>query len=280
MRFLESPRRRRRLLMTAIPIAIAAPLIYLGVHYSTPGNPENATGGKIDTSFYSEPKHVRFTPKNQRAVRKVLARFVETAVARRNVGAAWDLAGPSLRVGTTYADWRKGDIPVVPYPAAKHGQGTWSYVEFSHRNRVGLEVVLFPKPRSGYSMATASAEVQRGRDGRWRVDYWMLEKFHGPAATAPADSASALGEGPPNVHKLPGKKEGANTQASRSAAHKAAAPAKRKTAAPEIGPKPLDRKWLILPFAVLSLIIIVPVVVGTSVWIRNRRAEAAFKRSH
>jgi hypothetical protein len=35
----------------------------------------------------------------------------------------------------------------------------------------------------------------------------MINKFHGPGSTAPADSASALGEGPPNVHKLPGKKK-------------------------------------------------------------------------
>ena len=60
---------------------------------------------------------------------------------------------------------------------------------------------------AGYSVATAQAEVVRARDGRWRVDYWMITKFHGPGATAPADSASALGEGPPNVHKLPGKKK-------------------------------------------------------------------------
>ena len=65
-------------------------------------------------------------------------------------------------------------------------------------------MLLFPKAGSGYSVATAQAEVVRARDGRWRVDYWMITKFHGPGATAPADPASALGEGPPNVHKLPG----------------------------------------------------------------------------
>ena len=101
----------------------------------------------------------------------------------------------------------EGEIPIVPYPAAKHGQGSWDLVNYSYRNKVGLEVLLFPKAGSGYSVATAQTEVVRGRDDRWRVDYWMITKFHGPGATAPADSASALGEGPPNVHKLPGKKK-------------------------------------------------------------------------
>jgi hypothetical protein len=103
----------------------------------------------------------------------------------------------------------------------------------------------------------------------------MIKKFHGPAATAPADSASALGEGPPNVHKLPGAKKKAHAQ--RIAAAKAA----RKRAAPEapLGPKPVSRMWLILPFAILSLIILVPASLGVGMWIRNRRAEAELRRT-
>lgn len=249
-------------MMTVIPIAIAAPLIYLGVHYSTPGSPDNPTGAAtLDESFYEQPKSVPFTRAKQRAVRKVLARFVETAVARHDVARAWNVAGPSLREGTTYRDWQKGDIPVVPYPAAKHGQGTWSYVQFSYPNRVGVEVLLFPKPGSGYSMATADAEIARGRDGHWRVDYWMINKFHGPPATARASSTP-----PPATKKAQAKKT--------------AQPNETRKAAPPTTPKPLDRKWLLLPAALLSLVILVPLGVVTGVWIRNRRAEAAFKRSH
>ena len=186
---------------------MVVPLVYLGVHLSTPGSAGNANGPYVNNdAFYRQPKHVPFTKEDRRAVRKVLARFVSSAVARCNVGASWDVAGPSLRQGVSRAQWRKGEIPVVPYPADKHGQGSWNTVDYSYGNRVGLEVMLFPKPHSGYSMASAQTEVVRGHDGRWRVDYWMIEKFHGPGTTAPADSASALGEGPPNIHKLPGKR--------------------------------------------------------------------------
>jgi hypothetical protein len=211
MRILESHRRRRRLLIAAV-IAVAASLIYLGVHYSTPGSAENATGPYVNNDrYYRQPKQVPFRRASRRAVRKVLARFISTAVSRCHVGDSWDLAGPSLRQGVSRRQWRTGNIPVVPYPAAKHGQGSWDLVNYSYRNKVGLEVMLFPRPASGYSMATADTEVVRGRDGRWRVDYWMITKVHGPGSTAPADSASALGEGPPNVHKLPGKKAKSGT---------------------------------------------------------------------
>jgi hypothetical protein len=211
--FFESRRRRRRLLVAAA-LVVAAPLIYLGVHFSTPGSPGNATGPYVNNdSFYVQPKHIPFRVADRMAVRKVLAQFVRTAVARCDVGASWNLAGPSLREGTSRAEWRKGEIPIVPYPAARHGQGSWDLVDYSYRNRVGLEVMLFPKPRSGYSMASAQTELVRGRDGRWRVDYWMITKMHGPGTAAPATSASALSEGPPRERKLPGKQpKGASRQ--------------------------------------------------------------------
>jgi hypothetical protein len=207
MAFLDSYRRRRRLKIAAVVVAVAVPSIFFGVHYSTPGSAENANGPYVNNDeYYRQPKHVPFRAADRHAARKVLARFVSTAVARCDVGQSWDLAGPTLREGFTRQQWRTGDIPIVPYPAAKHGQGSWDLVNYSYRNRVGLEVMLFPKPGSGYSMATADTELVRDRGGRWLVDYWMITKFHGPGSTAPADSASALGEGPPNVHKLPGKK--------------------------------------------------------------------------
>ena len=70
------------------------------------------------------------------------------------------------------------------YPAAHKGLGSWSYVKYSYANTVGLEVFVFPKPGSGYSAMTADAEVVKDNDGRWQVNYWMPERFHGPAAVS------------------------------------------------------------------------------------------------
>ena len=124
-------------------------------------------------------------------------------------------------------------------------------------------MLVFPKPGSGYSVATAEVDVVKGRDERWRVDYWMITKVHGPGSAAPADSASALSEGPPNVHKLPG-----NKAAKREAALESATPSSRAGAI-----------WLAVPLAVLSLIVVVPISIGLGVWLRNRRAAAEWYRS-
>jgi hypothetical protein len=268
---LGSSRRRRRLLLWTTVVAVAAPLIILGVHYSTPGSAGDATGPNVKDDFYRVPKHVPFTADKRRAVRHVLARFISTAVARKNVEESWPIVGPSLRQGLTRKQWATGNIPVTPYPAASIGQGAWDTVQYSYANQVGLDVIVFPKPGSGYSIATADVDVVKGHDGRWRVDYWMIKKFHGPASAAPADSPSALKEGPPGVTKLGGKK-GAK-------ANRVRPRPQPRPAAPAVEPPRPDRSWLALPIALLSLAILLPIVIGTIVWIRNRRAAAAYYRS-
>jgi len=259
----ESPRRRRRLKFAAVAVGLAVPLIVLGVHFSNPGSQEAANGPTVNEPLLNEPKQVPFTAEKKRAVRKVLAQFISTAVARKDVGSSWDISGPSLRSGMTRQEWKTGDIPVTPYPASRHGQGSWDVVHYSYPRKVGLEVLVFPKPRSGYSVATAEVDVVQGRDDRWRVDYWMITKFHGPGAAAAADSTSALSEGPPKVHKLPGNK------------------AARKDAAVEAADSNtgIAAIWLAVPIGLLALIVVVPISIGVAMWIRNRRAAAAYYRS-
>jgi len=239
--------------------AIAAPLIYLGVHYSTPGSSGEATGPNVVDDFYRTPKHVPFTAAKRRAVKRVLARFISTAVARQNVEQSWPIAGPTLRQGLTRKQWAKGDIPVTPYPAAQRGQGAWDAVQYSYPNQVGLDVIVFPKPGSGYSIATADVDVVKGHDGRWRVDYWMIKKFHGPVAAAPAAKQQG------------GKKN--------RVAHAVRPRPRPRAAEPVVEPPRPDKTWLVLPIGLLALAIILPIVIGTTVWIRNRRAAAAYQRS-
>ena len=125
---LQSPRRRRRLALALGAVALLVPLVVLGVHFSSPGSSGDATGPEISDSSLRQPKNVPFTRANRRAVRRVLAQFISTAVARKDVGSSWALAGPSLRAGFTRKQWSTGEIPVTPYPASRHGQGAWDVV--------------------------------------------------------------------------------------------------------------------------------------------------------
>ncbi|TML13307.1 MAG: hypothetical protein E6G31_07565 [Actinobacteria bacterium] len=250
MRILKSPRRRRRLIKIAVVLAFI-PLVYIGVRLSTSGNPENASGPEVPN--YVQPKRSPFTADEQRAVHPVLAQFIKDAVAREDPAKAWDLSGPDLKQGLTRKEWDKGQMPVVNYPAAHRGLGSWSYVKYSYANTVGLEVFVFPKPGSGYSAMTAAAEVIKDRDGRWLVNYWMPERFHGP----PALSAKQLK---------------AATKTAR--AFKKKSPSTHKTAAPPpaaLNQPRASRIWLLLPVGILSLIILAPLALLIIGLLRTRR---------
>jgi hypothetical protein len=246
-----SHRRRRHLALLVGLAVVATPLIYLAVHYSTSGNPGNPHGPVVPD--YAQPKRSPFTAAERRAVRPVLKRFIGSAVARHDVARAWDVTGPSLRQGITRKEWDKGNIPVVPYPAANRGLGTWSYVEYSYTNAVGLEVFVFPKPGSGWSAMTADVELVKGRDGQWRVDYWLPKKFHGP----------------PSLAKQ-AKQTTKNAQAT------------RRRAAPEPAaaqPARASRGWWAIPIGVLSLILLVPATIVLVYWRQGRKAEREYLRS-
>ena len=44
--------------------------------------------------------------------------FVNHVVRRQNVDAGYDSVTPSFRLGMTRAQWDKGSLPGIPYPAA------------------------------------------------------------------------------------------------------------------------------------------------------------------
>jgi hypothetical protein len=253
VKILRSYRWRRRLLF-AVPIVIAVPLIYLGVHLSSPGNPGNANGPTVPD--YKQPKKARFTKATQREVHRVLAAFIKSAVARENPASAWDLAAPSLKEGVTRKEWNRGDLPVVPYPALHKGLGQWDYVAYSYKRTVGLEVFLFPKPGSGYSALTADVELVKNHEGRWLVDYWMPKKFHGPPALAKSG-----GKAKKVTRKAAGKRS------SKPSTAKAAPPPQDDYRAPHE-----SRLYWAIPLGVLSCIILVPIGFGVAYWRRNRKA--------
>jgi len=265
---LKTRRNRRRLTFAALAAVVAVPLIYLAAHYSTSGSTENANGPYASDAFYRQPKHAPFTAEKRRAVSAVLAKFISGAVSKHDLAGTWDLAGPDLRQGITREDWLKGDIPVVPFAASKRGQGKWSLVTYSYTNKVGLELLMFPERRSG-QLATVETEVVRGKDSRWRVNYWMITKLHGPGSAAAADSASAMSEGPPNVHKLPGKKK----KGSRREAASEPAPD------PNGGVERLSATWLLVPGAIVGVALLALLGLGINAWLRNRREAAAFSRA-
>jgi len=211
----------------------------------------------------------KLSASERQQINETMDSFVNHVVKRQNIDAGYDSVTPAFRLGMSRKEWDKGALPVIPYPALDRGWGYWSFVQYSYieakQHTVGLEVFLFPKPKSGWSAMTADVEVVHKPKGRWLVDYWMPKKFHGPPAVAQAPKVKT------NAQKLRER----HAQKAKAAESKD----KEQASAP-IGDQPLARgAWWALPLGILGLAILIPLTIGMFVWYRNRKAERAYFRS-
>ena len=230
---LSSPRRRRRLSRGGLAVAAVAAVAFSLVHWSN-------TGKSLDAPFSDEPAQIDKPPKRapfrqakREGVLQTARAFLRTAVVRENVDDSWELTAPTLKNGYTRRQWATQDIPVQPYPV---DAARWK-VDYSWENTVGLKVALFPKRGSKAPAAVFDMELTAygtGENRRWLVDSWTPTSYVG-IPSAP------LGARP--VAAGPTEAEGQ-----------------------------LDAGWLLLPLALLSLVVIVPLLLGVRGWWRGRQA--------
>lgn len=255
MWILHSYRWRRRLAWTAAFLLVAAGVAVAGVILST-SQEGPAPRDALPAEFYVEEKQVPLTAARKRRIRTTLAEFISTAVTRRDPAASWKLAGLGLRQGVTRRAWERGELPVAPYPAGRRGLGTWELVQFSYPTRVGLEVLLWPRPGAKTQPLSVEVDVVRGRNGRWLVDYWLPVKFRG-------------GVDVPEPVAAPAQRRQRNERPERAAAP----PEDNDLGRIRSRANPL---WWALPTAILALIVLIPATVLLVQWRRNRRAEANY----
>ena len=93
---------------------------------------------------------------------------MQTAVARKNLAAAWRISGPHIRAGLTLKQWLTGNIPVVPFKVNARTSARMA-IDFSYKNRAQLEVYV---KNPGEKGMVFFAEVIK-RNGNWIVDGWI-----------------------------------------------------------------------------------------------------------
>jgi len=121
-------------------------------------------------------KTVKLSPE----ARVVAGRFILTAVARENLDEAYGLVGPQLKAGLTRAQWRTGNIPVVPFPVNLLKLSPMK-VDYSYKDHALLEVALLPKPGSKVNGEKVKAQLfylelrayGKGKNRRWLVTDWV-----------------------------------------------------------------------------------------------------------
>jgi hypothetical protein len=108
--------------------------------------------------------------------RAVAKRFVATAVARKNLVEAWNLAAPELKQNETLAQWKTGTIAVLPYPVGK-AQVEYT-VQSSHADTATLRVDFTPPPGSSTPAGDFLITLDRS-SGKWLVTSWVSRQVVG-----------------------------------------------------------------------------------------------------
>ena len=203
---------------------------------------------------FAAPPHV--APSDRAAIDKTLDVFVNHAVKRKNVGAAYNVVTPTLKGGMTRAQFAHGDIGVYPYPAAGHTFHQWN-IQYRTRDEVAIELILSPTKRHRATLGQILFHVYlQPSHGKWLVDEFM------PGATfAPI--------GKPGV-----------VQAARDfQANPSAQTYNRANKVKPTNPTRVSAKFALVPFGVILLVMLVLAGRAIAENVRFRRLAAAHTRS-
>ncbi len=181
---LDSPRRRKRLLIAGLAAGAALLATVLGLHFANTAKPQKETfeQGQVQVTHEQVPK--RLLPADRRAVLAVVHRFVRTAVAGKDLAAAYDLTTANLHGGVTREQWARGNNPIYRYPVFKHGVR----IAESYENDVMVQLYLRARSRKiePLGVDVEVRAVGTGPARRWLVDYFQPRETLVTAADRPA----------------------------------------------------------------------------------------------
>jgi hypothetical protein len=175
------PTRRTRRLAWASAIAILVAGVVAAVVVFAGGS-SRPTARTVDPASVGSPaKQSPAAPRNvtlDPAAKRVLGRFVLTAVARKNLQAAYDLAGPGIRQGMSLKQWLTGSIPVVPYEVSSLRYAPFK-IDYAHPDHALVEVAMIPTDKAskrGLKSQIFFADIVR-IGGKWFVNSWVPRGF-------------------------------------------------------------------------------------------------------
>jgi hypothetical protein len=179
-----SPRRQRRLLWLSAAVLVAGLAAFLGLVVL------RGTGNAYPDKFSKTPAQLNHRDKPARVSNAEITlarRFIETAVARKNLDAAYAFTHPDLRGGLTRKQWDRGNIPVLYYQADNATTVAFK-TDYSYRTQALFEVNLHAKPGTEQRpnlLFFIGLKREGGKPGgRWLVNYFE-PNWHPPIPMAP-----------------------------------------------------------------------------------------------
>ena len=165
---LQSPTVQRRIFWFALLVLVCGVVAVIAVRLGNEGDVKPVDRQGVGVNDVSQ---VPNTTKLDPAARRAAATFILTAVARKNLAKAYALAGPQIRQGQSLAEWKTGNIAVVPYPVGKLDVASMK-IDYSYKNEAAIEVALVPKDGANVKAQIFYMDLIR-KKGKWLVNAWV-----------------------------------------------------------------------------------------------------------
>lgn len=179
-----SPRKQRRSLWLGGIVLLVGIVAFLATVLL------RGTGNAFPNKFSNAPAQVSHPEQHAPVAAGQIAlarRFIETAVARKDLDAAYSFVHPDLRGGLTRAQWDQGTIPVLYYQA-DNAKTVAFKVDYSYRTQALFEVNLHAKPGTEQRptlLFFLGLKREGGKpNGRWLVNYFE-PNWQAPVPMAP-----------------------------------------------------------------------------------------------
>ena len=208
-------------------IVAAGCAIAIGFLYPNTGRKEAGFSPGKPQVTHDEPPASPLSKSDLAAAEATLDHFVTTAVLRRHLDESYDLVTAQLHGGMTRAEWRSGDIPVIPFPARDFAFAK-SKLKYSYPNFARYDVLIWAKPHATTSSTTFSLEMRTAGTGKSR--HWLVDYFE------PVGGGISMPARPPRN------------------------PLSLRTPQPSATDAPLGIAWVFVPLSIFSLIVLVPAV--------------------
>lgn len=172
--FLSSPRNQRRLLWVSGGVFGIGLIVFLSV-FVLRGSP-GPSSPISTTPAQTAPKQVKAPPDPQAF--KVARKFIETAVLRKNLDAAYPIVNPEIKGGLTKKQWETGNIPVIGYPAGNSKTAAFE-VLWSYKTQMMTVVDLVAKKgshvRPHLPFFLGLVRANNKPNGKWLVNYFEAD---------------------------------------------------------------------------------------------------------
>ena len=147
-------------------------IVAAAVFFGGTANPPKETFSNVPVVDVTKPEKNIAVPAE---VKTIAQKFIRTAVARQDLAAAYQLVGPAIKQGMSLAEWKTGNIAVIPFPIKKLDFAPFK-VDYAHPGDVLMEVALLAKTGSGVKSQIFFINVKKfgkGDDARWLVNNWV-----------------------------------------------------------------------------------------------------------